>query len=249
MENNILDLLNDVDDKYIIEAAQDNKKKKPVFYKGLAAAACFCFIITGSFLAINYFQPDSFPNNPSLSASTENSSIHTNKLIINELSSPPSEVDIKTKYETAAAKIPYDVWKAVVAAFESFSGKDLESFNAMVPPQFKHCGFFPASLRGYKDGHLEDLWKYYDYVFSYVTETGGEAYIALSSEDLSSRLFTITDNHPDLTEINGIQFTVFSYESSFYVSFYHNHVNYDIKTTDVSSEDLYELLQSIALSL
>lgn len=142
-------------------------------------------------------------------------------------------------------KLPYHVWMLVLEDFHKFVGITYEEFTDKIPDGFECCHFYSLSIRGYKDANLKDEYRLHDYVFEYQTENGGEATIAICSSEEPLRDYFIMCDNPKQSEINGISVIIYGYQDTFMVQFSHENINYDIETSNITLEELEDLLIGI----
>lgn len=151
-----------------------------------------------------------------------------NTMTVNELSSP-MDIDWDISYDAVDPKLPYDVWQDIEENFMALTGIDYHRFTLDVPADLGDSAFFSSSLRGYKDGGLENSLKSCTYGFIYQGENGRTTWLTLSPENDPASPFQINMDNPILSTVNGTDVSVFSYENSFYASFIFNHVSYAVK--------------------
>lgn len=218
--------MNYMDDELITEAIT-YKRKKNAWQKWAAMAACLCLVIVG---ALAYRGTDRQPVNSDL-------------LVVNEAESVMSvDMDVQV---TSLSKLPHDVWMSVLEEFRGAVGVTYEEFIAKIPNNFECCNFYSLSIPGYKDADLRDEYRLHDYVFEYRSKSGGELTIAICSYEEPLRDCFIECDDPQQSEINGVPVVVYGYQGSFMVQFSYENINYDIETSNISLEEMENLLTAI----
>lgn len=215
--------MNYMDDELITEAIS-YKRKKNAWQKWVAIAAYLCLIIAGA-LALSP-QPG-----------------NTDSLVVNEAESVMGvDMDVQV---TSLSKLPHDVWMSVLEEFHGAVGVTYEEFITKIPNNFECCNFCSLSTPGYKDADLRDEYRLHDYVFEYRSESGGELTIAICPYEEPLRDCFIECDDPQQSEINGVPVVVYGYQGSFMVQFSYENINYDIETSNISLEELENLLTAI----
>ena len=146
---------------------------------------------------------------------------------------------------TSLSKLPHDVWMSVLEEFRGAVGVTYEEFIAKIPNNFECCNFCSLSIPGYKDADLRDEYRLHDYVFEYRSKSGGELTIAICPYEEPLRDCFIECDDPQQSEINGVPVVVYGYQGSFVVQFSYENINYDIETSNISLEELENLLTAI----
>ena len=82
-------------------------------------------------------------------------------------------------------------------------------------------------------------------MFEYKTGNGGETTIAICSFEEPLRDCFIECDNPKQSEINGVPFLIYGIQDNFMVQFSYENIYYDIETSNVTLEELEELLVSI----
>ena len=241
-------IIGEVDEQKVAAAgmAMNTKKKsRPVWVKWGAMAACLCLVVVGAFV-VPTLQGEHGVVDPQPSGTPGLSIVEpgkTNLLVANEVESVMSaDMDVQLTHYN---KLPYDVWMSVLENFHKLIGITYEEFTEKIPNIFECYNFYSLSTRGYKDANLENEYRLHDYVFEYQTESGGEAKIAICSAEEPLRDYFIKCDNPKQSEINGISVVIYGYQGTFMVEFSHENINYDIETSNITIEELEDLLVGI----
>ena len=259
-KEDLFDTLGDINNQYIKEAHVKNMRKNNfAWVKWGTIAACFGLLvlcipmITRLFPEVDDNTPtvESLPseNNNKVEELQQNKDMEisqpekSNTLVVNEVTNVMN-ADMDVQF-TSFNKLPYDVWASVLEDFHQFVGITYEEFTDKIPNSFEYCNFYSLSTRGYKDANLKDEYYLHDYVFEYKTGNGGEATIAICSFEDPLRDYFIECDNPKQSEINGVTFLIYGIQDSFMVQFSYENINYDIGTSNVTLEELEELLVSI----
>ena len=244
----LFNIIGEVDEQKVAAAgmAMNTKKKsRPVWLKWGAMAACLCLVVVGAFV-VPTLQGEHCVVDPQPSGTPGSSIVEpgkTNLLVANEVESVMSaDMDVQLTHYN---KLPYDVWMSVLEDFHKLIGITYEEFTEKIPNIFECYNFYSLSTRGYKDANLENEYRLHDYVFEYQTESGGEAKIAICSAEEPLRDYFIKCDNPKQSEINGISVVIYGYQGTFMVEFSHENINYDIETSNITIEELEDLLVGI----
>ena len=239
------EVIGDINEDYVRGAREYRKAKKPVWIKWGAMAACLCLVVVGAFV-VPTLQGEHGVVDPQPSGTPGSSIVEpgkTNLLVANEVESVMSaDMDVQLTHYN---KLPYDVWMSVLEDFHKLIGITYEEFTEKIPNIFECCNFYSLSTRGYKDANLENEYRLHDYVFEYQTESGGEAKIAICSAEETLRDYFIKCDNPKQSEIKGISVVIYGYQGTFMVEFSHENINYDIETSNITIEELEDLLVGI----
>ena len=239
------EVIGDINEDYVRGARECRKAKKPVWIKWGAMAACLCLVVVGAFV-VPTLQGEHGVVDPQPSVTPGPSIVEpgkTNLLVVNEVENAMStDIDVQLTHYN---KLPYDVWMSVLEDFHKLIGITYEEFTEKIPNIFECCNFYSLSTRGYKDANLENEYRLHDYVFEYQTESGGEAKIAICSAEEPLRDYFIKCDNPKQSEINGISVVIYGYQGTFMVEFSHENINYDIETSNITIEELEDLLVGI----
>lgn len=155
-----------------------------------------------------------------------------------------SDMDVKFDYYNQ--KLPQWIWEEILNEFEEEMGISKSYFEEKIPDKFISTNFYTAKIPGYKNSNLSDDYKTHDYVFEYRTENNGKVIIAICKEEKPLRDYVFEFNGKK-SKIGDIELEISQYNNQFLVEFNYNNINYDIETTDITEDELLELLQSILI--
>lgn len=257
-KEDLFDALGDINNQYIKEAhVKKMRKNNFAWVKWGTIAACFALfalcipMIARLFPEVNDKTPtvESIPseNNNKVEDLLQNKDMEisqpekSNTFVINEVTDViNADMDVQV---TSFNKLPNDVWVSVLEDFHKFVGIAYEEFTDKIPDSYEYCNFYSLSTRG--DTNLKDEYRLHDYVFEYKIGNGGETTIAICSfEEPLIDCFIECDN-PKQSEINGVPFLIYGIQDNFMVQFSYENIYYDIETSNVTLEELEELLVSI----
>lgn len=256
----LFNIIGEVDEQKVATAGMAmtaKKKSRPVWHKWSVMAACLCLIVVAFFSPVLQDehggvdpQPGGTPGSSIVESQPSGTSVSSivepgkvNLLVVNEVESVMSaDMDVQLTHYN---KLPYDVWMSVLEDFHKLIGITYEEFTEKIPDAFECYNFYSLSTRGYKDANLENEYRLHDYVFEYQTERGGEATIAICSSEEPLRDYSIMCDNPRQSEINDVSVMIYGYQDTFMVQFSHENVNYDIETSNITLEELEDLLIAI----
>ncbi|MDE6167381.1 MAG: collagen-like protein [Acetatifactor sp.] len=268
-KEDFFEVLGELDDN-IVKGAKTAMKKKSHWKVWGAMAACLCLIVVGAFAAPGLqgepgaagvqgvpggagaqgvpggAQPGGTPSTEVIqpgNAPETTQPAKTNLLVVNEVENiMTSDMDVQL---TSFDKLPYDVWMSVLEDFHKFVGVTYKEFTDKISDSFECNNFYSLSIPGYKDADLNDEYHLHDYVFEYQSENGGEVRIAICSSEEPLRDYFIMCDNPKQSEINGISVMIYGYQGTFMVEFSYKNINYDIETSNITLEELENLLTGI----
>lgn len=234
----LYEVLCDIDEKYIQEANEYHKAKKPVWFKWGAVAALLCIAVFGYIV----LQQRSVPSETTIGHPPETTIGHQEDpaLVINPVDRV-TQVDLDVKispYDELSA----DEWQAAADVFEQAIGMRYEDFTNKLPESYRQTAFYSIDAPAVpKDGSYVP----HDYVFEFLTEAGGEVEITIcgKEEPLTDHFFLC--EHPKESSINGTSVVIYDVQDSFVVRFLYQNVNYAIETRSISLEEVQELLRCI----
>lgn len=256
-KEDLFDALGDINNQYIKEAHIKNEKNNFAWVRWGTIVACFGLLVLCSPMITRLFPKvdDKIPTVESLPSENNNKDEDlsqnkdmeilqpekSNTLVVNEVTNIiNADMDVQV---TPFNKLPNDVWMSVLEDFHKSIGFTYEEFTDKIPDSYEYCNFYSLSTRGV--ANLKAEYCLHDYVFEYKTGNGGEVTIAICSfEDPLRDCFIECDN-PKQSEINGVTFLIYGMQDSFMVQFSFENINYDIETSNVTLEELEELLVSI----
>lgn len=167
------------------------------------------------------------------------------QVVINRLEAAPAAADMDARYDSCA-KLPYDVWEAIMEKFHTVTGIEYYAFLERIPAEFRDsCAFFSLSTRGYKDAGRNEDYLLHDYVFECCNDSGATAIIALCGVEEPLRDLLIWNADLAESRINETMVTICGYESAYWARFTYQGVNYDIETRDLDQAGLEALLASL----
>lgn len=91
-------------------------------------------------------------------------------------------------------------------------------------------------------GEISDSYKVHDYVFEYKKEDGGRATIAMCNFEKPLRDWFIDGGNAEISRVNAVEMKIFSHGKLFIADFNYRGIYYDITTKDVPIEELEGLL-------
>lgn len=259
-KEDLFETLGDINNQYIKEAhMKNNKKNNFAWAKWGTIAACFALLVL-CIPIITHLLPVEEGNTPAVESlpinnnnkieelqqsidreMTSDKQSHT--LLVNEIVNVISaDMDVQI---ASFNKLPYDVWMSVIEEFRELVGISYEEFTSKIPEKFECYHFYTLSIPEYKEANLKEEYRLHDYVFEYHTESGGDATIAICSNEEPLRDYFFKCDNPKQSEINGIPVMIYGYQNSFMVQFFYENIYYDIETSNVTLEELEKLLVSI----
>ena len=270
----LYEILGDIDERCVKEAREYRIHKKRIRRKWGAIAACLCLLVVGAVVSIrllseintrpndihgsNVIPPE---NNNSVSdereittntstdadiASSEDGNVTQDKItriLINVVKQPiPSDIDVQL---TSFSEQTSNLWSSVIEDFHKFTGITYEDFTGKIPDSLEQCDFYSVSSREHSESGSLGEYTLHDYVFTYQTQNGGSAKIAICSFAAPLRDCLIFCDNPEKSEINGISMEIYGYQDTFMVQFFCNGIYYDIKMSNMTQDGLVELLTCI----
>lgn len=166
-----------------------------------------------------------------------------NRMAINTVKHTMSlDMDVQI---TSFSKQAADAWASAVEDFHKFAGITYEDFTGKIPDSLEQCDFYSVSSRGYSESGSLGEYTLHDYVFTYQSQNGGSAKIAICSFAAPLRDCLIFCDNPEKSEINGISMEIYGYQNTFFVQFFCNGIYYDIEMSNMTQDRLVELLTCI----
>lgn len=238
-------------DRYVAE----QKRKRKVLTRTVASMCCVCLVALLGFgmwqsriFNTTILKPEMLNNGTNIEQTQGNQSDQQiedteNLFVVNQVDSiMAADMDVQIN---SFKKLPHHVWMLVLEDFHKFVGISYEEFIDKIPENFDCYHFYFLSIPGYKDANLMDEYRLHDYVFEYHTESGGDAKIAICANEEPLRDYLIECDHPKQSEINGVPVVIYGYQDTFMVQFSHENINYDIETSNITLDELEDLLIGI----
>ncbi len=226
----LYEVLGNINEKYVKEAKEYRKTKKPIWFKWGAMAACLCFAVFGIF-AIQHLGAT-----PSTAIEQPGSS----DLVVNEVDNVTQlDMDVKISHYT---DISADEWGTVTEAFEQAIGMSCEGFTKKLPASYQRTAFYSIDAPT-----VPESGEYvpHDYVFEFLAENDGKVKITVCADEEPLRDCFFMCENPKESKINGMTALIYSVQDSFMVRFSYDTVNYDIDTRNITLEELENLFTCI----
>lgn len=261
----ISDAVTNISTEYIEKAADytvAKKARKPVWVKWATMAACLCLVVVGA-LTIPNLQNEpqqgqgnniqdgdnNIPvrgGNPNAYETQQGNEVEntqparTNLLVVNEVENVmTADMDVQFSHYNDISTLERET---VLKEFETIIGLSYDDFIAKISDTNVIKSFY--SVDAPADAARTEYIPH-DYVFEYQTENDGEIKIAICSAEEPLRDYFIECDNPKQSEINGVSVMIFNYKGSFIVEFSNGNVNYDLETSNITIEDLEDLLVGI----
>lgn len=225
----------------------ENKKSKKIIYAITSSAAVFVLGF-GIILGTNRLNNNQVQNNNHYGISdlqdikNNKESLKTELNIYRVSSLTSSDMDVKI--DNYNQKMPQEIWKEILEEFKVTNGISYEDFTNKIPEKFMYCNFYTISTRGYKDNNLSNEYHKHDYVFEYRKDNDGEIIIALCKEEEPLRDYFF-EFKGKKSQIGNTDLEISQYNNKYMATFKFDNVYYDIETTNITENELLELLQSI----
>ena len=248
----LYEVLGDINEKYVKEAREYHKAKKPVWIKWGAMAACLCLVVVGA-LGVPALQGEYGGAGNRQPGGTPETSV--GQLENNHATTPPARINLLAVNEvenviTADMDVQLSHYhdistlerETVLKEFETTIGLSYDDFTAKISDTYVNKSFYSV---GVPADAARTEYVPHDYVFEYQTESGGEAKIAICSAEEPLRDYSIKCDNPEQSEINGISVVIYGYQGTFVVEFFYENINYDIETSNITIEEIEDLLVDI----
>lgn len=225
-EERILNVLGEVDEKYIREADPEIREKRIIlpWIKWAAIAACVCLVVLGgSILFGRLGEHDGYQT-----------------LVVNKVENVTNaDMDVQISLYN---DISSEERNRVEQDFERVVGISYNDFIAKIPDTFTINSFYSVDT---PTNTSEKEYTPHDYVFECKNEKDGEIELAVSSLGPNCRdCYLVTDN-PVKSRINGTDLVIYGWNGAYFVEFFHDGKYYDIETRNVNLDELEELLRSV----
>ncbi|MGI6181956.1 MAG: hypothetical protein ACOYIE_07750 [Agathobaculum sp.] len=225
------EVLGGMDENYVKEAGE-YRKRKPVWPKWCAAAACLCLAVLGLWFAgqrTDGQTPGGVVPQP-----------EGGVLTVNPVENVTSaDMDVQFSHYS---DLPADGRQAAEQAFADAMGMTCAEFAAKLPADWQQTAFYsvdaPTEPRG-------AVYIPHDYVFELRTADGGSAKIALCAGQAPLRDCFFVCDAPEQSEIGGTAVTVYGVRDTLFAEFACGGVFYDVETHGVPAEELENLLTGL----
>lgn len=245
----LLDLLTQVNDEYIKEAVPQRKADRKRFFLKGAAAAGIILVFAAGLLVNRYFtqSPGGIPYETGSGASTTPANPGASgefafgaKIVVNELNGiSTADIDAQCTFYDDVSE---EQWTAVLDEFREFTGISYESFASSLETMCEITGFSSMSARNFANNTPDAQYSLHDYIFNCRTANEGSITIAVCPFEAPLRDCILESDNPKQSEINGIPLVIYGFDHSFMVRFFDQKLYYDIETTDLTLEELQQLL-------
>ncbi len=225
------EVLGGMDENYVKEAGE-HRKRKPVWPKWCAAAACLCLAVLGLWFAgqrADGRTPGGVVPQP-----------EGGKLVVNAVENMANaDMDVQISHYS---DLPPAEWQTVTQAFEDAIGTSYADFVEKLPADWQQTAFYSVDAPAEPKGAA---YIPHDYVFALRTASGGSAEIALCAGEAPLRDCFFVCDAPKQSEIGGTAVTVYGVRDTLFAEFTCDAVYYDVETHGVSAEELENLLTGL----
>ena len=224
----LYEALGGIDEKYVKEARECQRAKKPGWFKGGVLAACLCLAALGS-AAVWQLAADRNAVQPGRV-----------NLVVNEVENGTQlDMDVKISHYTDASG---EEWEAAMEAFGQATGMSYEEFTKKLPASYRQTAFYSVDAPAVpKSGEYVP----HDYVLEFLTKTDGKVKISICAEEEPLRDCFFLCEDPKESKVNGTAVLVYSVQGRFMAQFSHGAVQYDIDAQGIPLEELEDLLACI----
>ncbi len=201
-----------------------NMKDKKIVWKISLIPICLA-IILGNILFINYKNDEnkSLNSKTSYSDSKENIEIYINN--IDKLGATLIDADEKVVNEEENS-----IWISILS-------------NIVIPEQLEKKESYMLYTRKDKESPYDIL---NSYVYNYYNEeTLSSIRISFSNKNKPLRDYHFSEEGAKETTINNVKMKIFKYENIYFTEFNYKDYNFDIETTNITQDELINLLKSI----
>lgn len=201
-----------------------NMKYKKIVWKISLIPICLA-IILGNILFINYKNDEnkSLNSKDSYSDSKEKIEIYINN--IDKLGATLTDADVKVVNEEENS-----IWISIVS-------------NIVIPEQLEKKESYMLYTRKDKESPYDIL---NSYVYNYYNEeTLSSIRISFSNKNKPLRDYHFSEEGAKETTINNVKMKIFKYENIYFTEFNYKDYNFDIETTNITQDELINLLKSI----
>lgn len=201
-----------------------NMKDKKIVWKISLIPICLA-IILGNILFINYKNDEnkSLNSKDSYSDSKEKIEIYINN--IDKLGATLIDADVKVVNEEKNS-----IWISILS-------------NIVIPEQLEKKESYMLYTRKDKESPYDIL---NSYVYNYYNEeTLSSVRISFSNKNKPLRDYHFSEEGAKETTINNVKMKIFKYENIYFTEFNYKDYNFDIETTNITQDELINLLKSI----
>ncbi len=230
----LYEAIEQIDERYIEEAAAFRSRKTTVFHRMGWIAACLCLAAVGSVMLLSRFTqtPPDIGEEP--------------YIIVNKLQTPPAmgDIDVKGEHYIINSQPVYEskeVWTAMKRDFKENIGETYDAFIARIPETMQtNLTYYTFWARSsLPDG----AYTLHDYIFDCSSEDS-HIRLAISHVGTPMRCWLIgTNAKPSV--VNGTEMTVSGSHDDYYVTFEKNGIYYDLEAHALTLSQLEELLLSL----
>lgn len=241
----------DINEQHILRARLERKTEKVAWVKWSAMAACLCLAVIGA-LVVPVLQGRHGAENPQPGGTPGTSIVQPgnnhgaarpairNSLVINEVENAvTTDMDVQISHYNDLSTLERE---SVLKMFETIIGLSYNDFLAKISDAYTRKSFYTVDVPA---DAARTEYVPHDYVFEYQAGNGGRIRIAICSAEKPLRDCFFECDNPKQSEINGTVVVIYGYFGSFMVEFSHENINYDIETSNITMEELEDLLVGI----
>lgn len=232
-------VLGGIREEYLAEAEGFRRGRKPGWGRWAALAACLGLLAAGAWLA-----PGGIATGPGgtsgaeVSVSGNGSAAPGNRLVVNEAESILGlDMDVRIRSYGGLSEAER---AAVMEEFAEATGLDYETLLGRIPAAFAGEDFLsvdaPAGAGTYAP---------HDYVFTFRTEDGGTARVAVCAGGEPLRDCLLLCEDPEISQVGGEDVVICGDGGRYMAQFTHEGVGYDVEAKAVSLAELEELLEGL----
>lgn len=232
-------VLGGIREEYLAEAEDFRRGRKPGWGRWAALAACLGLLAAGAWLS-----PGGTAAGPGgtsgaeVSASGSGSAAPGNRLVVNEAEGALGlDMDVRIRSYDGLSETER---AAVMGEFAEATGLDYDGLLGRIPAAFAGEGFLsvdaPAGAGAYAP---------HDYVFTFRTEEGGAARVAVCAGGEPLRDCFLLREEPETSRVGGEDVVICGDGGRYVARFTHGGVGYDVETKAVSLAELEELLEGL----
>lgn len=223
----LFSVIGEVDEQKVAaagEAIAKTKKRRSLWLRLGALAACLCLVTAGAFIIHSVLGKTN--------AGKEN------VIVVNEAENFMI-IDI---YAQITYYAPDE--EGLVSKFKDITGLNYYKFIKKIPDTYVLGYLYAYDLYDFESDNGQYI--PHDFVLNYQHEKSGSVRIAICSiEAPLSDLMYFSDSELQPSVINGVEVYIQSFEHVFAASFTYEDINYDIETKNITLEELENLLVEI----